>query len=195
MARLHHRAKADGRHPLRPRGAICGGRRRLSEPADPTGCRAPAVGIVRGRSAAVAAVKARAQAILRRDHASEDAGNPAYQLSEYLGGDLPDGVQIWSKAGHNLWTGDANTSWFKHDMIRVASRGPQALDHGADHPRAGHGANPSASFPADRAADLGDDRGHHARLTSPSQASPRTIGGPDAIENGQRPPDHVGRTG
>ncbi len=63
--------------------------------------------------------KARAQAILRRDKASEDAANPAYQLSEYLGADLPDEVQIWSKAGHNLWTGDAKTSWFKHDMIRL----------------------------------------------------------------------------
>ncbi|GLS85530.1 hypothetical protein GCM10010873_05030 [Cypionkella aquatica] len=65
--------------------------------------------------------KARAQAILQRDPDSEDAANPAYQLSEYLGGDLPTGVQIWSKAGHNLWTGDAKTSWFKHDMIRIAA--------------------------------------------------------------------------
>lgn len=71
--------------------------------------------------------KARAQAILRRDKASEDAANPAYQLSEYLGGDLPDDVQIWSKAGHNLWTGDAKTSWFKHDMLRVQADGRQPL--------------------------------------------------------------------
>ena len=71
--------------------------------------------------------KARAQAILRRDQASEDAANPAYQLSEYLGGDLPDGVQIWSKAGHNLWTGDAKTSWFKHDMIRLQAEGRKPL--------------------------------------------------------------------
>ena len=71
--------------------------------------------------------KARAQAILRRDKASEDAANPAYQLSEYLGGDLPEEVQIWSKAGHNLWTGDAKTSWFKHDMIRVQAEGRKPL--------------------------------------------------------------------
>ena len=71
--------------------------------------------------------KARAQAILRRDKASEDAANPAYQLSEYLGGDLPEDVQIWSKAGHNLWTGDAKTSWFKHDMIRVQAEGRKPL--------------------------------------------------------------------
>lgn len=71
--------------------------------------------------------KARAQAILQRDPTSVDAGNSAYQLSEYLGGDLPAGVQIWSKAGHNLWTGDANTSWFKHDMIRLQAPGRKPL--------------------------------------------------------------------
>lgn len=71
--------------------------------------------------------KARAQAILQRDKTSADAANPAYQLSEYLGGDLPEGVQIWSKAGHNLWTGDAKTSWFKHDMIRLQAAGRKPL--------------------------------------------------------------------
>lgn len=71
--------------------------------------------------------KARAQAILRRDKASADAANPAYQLSEYLAGDLPDGVQIWSKSGHNLWTGDAKTSWFKHDMLRLQAEGRKPL--------------------------------------------------------------------
>ena len=71
--------------------------------------------------------KARAQAILQRDPASADAATSAYQLSEYLGGDLPQGVQIWSKAGHNLWTGDANTSWFKHDMIRLQAAGRKPL--------------------------------------------------------------------
>ncbi len=71
--------------------------------------------------------KARAQAILQRDKASPDAANPAYQLSEYLGGDLPDGVHIWSKAGHNLWTGDTKTSWFKHDMIRWQAEGRKPL--------------------------------------------------------------------
>ena len=71
--------------------------------------------------------KARAQAILQRDKASADAANPAYQLSEYLGGDLPEPVQIWSKAGHNLWTGDAKTSWYKHDMIRLQTEGRKPL--------------------------------------------------------------------
>jgi beta-lactamase class A len=67
--------------------------------------------------------RGRAQAILSRDPAGPDAARPEYQLSEYLGGALPEGVQIWSKAGHNLWTGDADTSWFKHDMIRIAAPG------------------------------------------------------------------------
>ena len=65
--------------------------------------------------------KRRAQQMLYRDAKSPDAANPHYQLSEYLGGNLPSGCRIWSKAGHNLWTGDPNASWFKHDMIRIAA--------------------------------------------------------------------------
>ena len=65
--------------------------------------------------------RARAQAILRRDPRSADAADPNYQLSEYLGSDLPLDAQIWSKAGHNLWTGDPRTSWYKHDMIRLTA--------------------------------------------------------------------------
>lgn len=71
--------------------------------------------------------KARAQAILHRDAGSDDAGNPAYQLSEFLGGGLPAEAEIWSKAGHNLWTGDAKTSWFKHDAARIAAPGRKPL--------------------------------------------------------------------
>ena len=66
-------------------------------------------------------VKRRAQQMLYRDAKSPDAANPHYQLAEYLGADLPGGCRIWSKAGHNLWTGDPNASWFKHDMIRIAA--------------------------------------------------------------------------
>ena len=71
--------------------------------------------------------RGRAQAILSRDPAGPDAADPNYQLAEYLGGDLPKGVQVWSKAGHNLWTGDPNTRWFKHDMIRLAAPGKPPL--------------------------------------------------------------------
>ena len=74
-----------------------------------------------------AAGRARAQGILQRDPQGEHAGEPDYQLSDYLGGDLPVGVQVWSKAGHNEWTGDARASWFKHDMIRIMGPGRKAV--------------------------------------------------------------------
>jgi len=63
----------------------------------------------------------RAQAALVRDPKAPEAALSHYQLSEFLGAQLPEGVKIWSKAGHNLWTGDPKTSWFKHDMIRIAA--------------------------------------------------------------------------
>ncbi len=69
----------------------------------------------------------RAQAIMSRNPAGPDAALPDYQLSEYLGGDLPEGVHIWSKAGHNLWTGEPKSSWFKHDMIRMSAPGRTPL--------------------------------------------------------------------
>jgi hypothetical protein len=71
--------------------------------------------------------RGRAQAILSRDPAGRDAARVEYQLSEYLGGDLPPGVLVWSKAGHNLWTGDPAASWFKHDMIRLSAPGRRPL--------------------------------------------------------------------
>lgn len=69
------------------------------------------------------ASQARAQDMLARDATAPEAADPDYQLSEYLGGHLPDNTRIWSKAGHNLWTGDAHASWFKHDMARIAAPG------------------------------------------------------------------------
>ena len=72
-------------------------------------------------------LRARAQALMSRDPKGVDAGNSAYQLAGYLGGDLPEGASVWSKAGHNLWTGDAATSWFKHDMIRITAPGKTPL--------------------------------------------------------------------
>jgi len=70
---------------------------------------------------------ARAQETMRRDPDSPDAASPNFQLSEYLGGQMPGGVRIWSKAGHNLWTGDPGSSWFKHDMIRLETPGQKPL--------------------------------------------------------------------
>ncbi len=74
-----------------------------------------------------APVRARAQAILQRDPKGVAALEASYQTSEFLAGDLPEGVEVWSKAGHNLWTGDAKTSWFKHDMARFAALGRRPL--------------------------------------------------------------------
>lgn len=74
-----------------------------------------------------APMRGRAQAILHRAADDPDAALPAYQLSEFLGGQLPEGTEVWSKAGHNLWTGDAATSWFRHDMIRIAAPGHDPL--------------------------------------------------------------------
>lgn len=73
------------------------------------------------------AALAQAQKTLLRDPTGSDAANPNYQLSEFLGGQMPGDVRIWSKAGHNLWTGDPNSSWFKHDMIRLKAPGQKPL--------------------------------------------------------------------
>lgn len=72
-------------------------------------------------------MKSRAQAILQRDPNGAEAANVAYQTAEYLSGGLPQGVEVWSKAGHNLWTGEPKTSWFKHDMARFAALGRRPL--------------------------------------------------------------------
>jgi hypothetical protein len=74
-----------------------------------------------------APTRARAQAILHRDAQGADAADPNYQLSDYFAGQLPEGVQIWSKAGHNEWTGDPRASWFKHDMLRLVAPGRKPL--------------------------------------------------------------------
>lgn len=80
-----------------------------------------------GRLPLSAPMRGRARAILHRDPASPDAGDPNFQLDGYLGGALPPGVEIWSKAGHNLWTGDPAASWFKHDMLRAEAPGRRPL--------------------------------------------------------------------
>ncbi|MBA3447483.1 MAG: serine hydrolase [Pseudaminobacter sp.] len=64
-------------------------------------------------------LRARVLDWFRRDPESRDAHLPGYQLSAYLGGKLPAPAMIWGKSGHNRWTGDPNTSFYKHDVIRV----------------------------------------------------------------------------
>ncbi|NUH63749.1 serine hydrolase [Sulfitobacter sp. S0837] len=62
----------------------------------------------------------KAKQILLRDRTSLDADNPLFQVADFLGGGMPSDAKIWSKAGHTGWTGDPRTSYFRHDLIRVA---------------------------------------------------------------------------
>jgi hypothetical protein len=69
----------------------------------------------------------RARALMQRESTSPDAVFPTFGLAEYLGGDLPQGVKIWSKPAQTGWTGDAKTSWIKHDMLRITATGLRPL--------------------------------------------------------------------
>ncbi|MDZ7906145.1 MAG: hypothetical protein U5N55_10515 [Cypionkella sp.] len=69
----------------------------------------------------------RVRALMQRGPASPDAVFPGYGLAEFLGGDLPAGVKIWSKSTQTGWTGDAKTAWVKHDMLRLAAHGLRPL--------------------------------------------------------------------
>lgn len=80
-----------------------------------------------GRSPLSRPARARAQMTLWRDRHGPDAALAEYQVSGYLGSDLPEDVEIWSKAGHNLWTGDPRAIWYKHDMIRMSGPGRPPL--------------------------------------------------------------------
>ncbi|WP_102961463.1 serine hydrolase [Mangrovicella endophytica] len=65
------------------------------------------------------AARRRAQDILVRDRAGPDAANPLFQVDNYLGGGVPAGLPLWSKAGRLAWTGDARVAYHKHDLIRT----------------------------------------------------------------------------
>jgi beta-lactamase class A len=67
--------------------------------------------------------RARAQETLLRDRQSDKARLPHFQVSDYLGGGVPEAATIWSKAGRNSWTGDPRASYYKHDLIRIALPG------------------------------------------------------------------------
>jgi hypothetical protein len=56
---------------------------------------------------------------LARDANAPDRGRGAYQLVGYLGDALPDGTQIWSKAGRTRWLGDDRASFRRHDTLRA----------------------------------------------------------------------------
>jgi len=62
--------------------------------------------------------------LIVRNHLARDPQSPyrvrgAYQLSGYLGDALPDGTQIWSKAGRTRWLGDERASFRRHDTLRA----------------------------------------------------------------------------
>lgn len=47
------------------------------------------------------------------------AANPHGQVKAYVGGGLPQGSRLWSKAGWTTWTGDAAASWRRHDAAYI----------------------------------------------------------------------------
>jgi hypothetical protein len=64
---------------------------------------------------------------LVRDPASDDALRDAYQVRGYLAEGLPHRPPVWSKAGHNRWTGDPDASFFRHDVLWTDLPGGGAL--------------------------------------------------------------------
>ena len=74
-----------------------------------------------GRLPLSAAARARAQMTLWRDRDCQESLHQEYQDSLVLGRDLPEDAEIWSKACYNRWTGDPRSSWYKHDLIRIAN--------------------------------------------------------------------------
>ncbi|KRD96302.1 hypothetical protein ASE63_11430 [Bosea sp. Root381] len=62
---------------------------------------------------------------LARDANSPDRGRGAYQLLGYLGSTLPEGTQIWSKAGRTRWLGDERAQFRRHDALRAILPGGQ----------------------------------------------------------------------
>jgi len=63
--------------------------------------------------------RALVQDLLARDQHHPVSGRGVYQLLGYLGGDLPEGSRIWSKAGRTRWLGDARADFRRHDTLRA----------------------------------------------------------------------------
>ncbi|MGO4406656.1 serine hydrolase [Bosea sp. RAF48] len=63
--------------------------------------------------------------LLARDLTSPFAKRGAYQVSGYLAGGMPDGTQIWSKAGRTRWLGDERADFRRHDALRAILPGGQ----------------------------------------------------------------------
>lgn len=62
---------------------------------------------------------------LRRDPQSPYRARGVYQLLGYLGDALPEGTQIWSKAGRTRWLGDERAAFRRHDTLRAILPGGQ----------------------------------------------------------------------
>lgn len=56
---------------------------------------------------------------LARDPQSPHRARGVYQLMGYLGGGMPVGTQIWSKAGRTRWLGDERAAFRRHDTLRA----------------------------------------------------------------------------
>ena len=56
---------------------------------------------------------------LARDPQSPHQARGVYQLMGYLGGGMPEGTQIWSKAGRTRWLGDDRAAFRRHDTLRA----------------------------------------------------------------------------
>ncbi|MEP7139062.1 MAG: serine hydrolase [Caldimonas sp.] len=57
--------------------------------------------------------------LLHRPLTDDFVSIQAAQVKGYLGGGLPGGTQLWSKAGRTLWTGDPLASYRRHDAVHV----------------------------------------------------------------------------
>lgn len=66
-----------------------------------------------------AARREKVQNLLARDLASPFVQRGAYQVMGYLAGGMPEGTQIWSKAGRTRWLGDERADFRRHDAIRA----------------------------------------------------------------------------
>jgi hypothetical protein len=83
--------------------------------------------IFNGSSLLTPARRAAMRDHLARDQHSPDRQRGAYQLLGYLGAGMPEGSQIWSKAGRTRWLGDARAEFRRHDTLRAILPGGEAF--------------------------------------------------------------------
>jgi beta-lactamase class A len=69
--------------------------------------------------------QAKVRDLLGRDLASPFRVRGAYQVAGYLAAGMPEGTQIWSKAGRTRWLGDERADFRRHDALRAVLAGGQ----------------------------------------------------------------------